>query len=423
MPDQTDLRIRLDGSRGTGGYAPGDTIRGTISLEAGAEAGPDNPGAQVTLTLSGRTRCTITKHGNSPKRASAGTHNSTFNFFDPDATTEVLLDGPLGVSSLPFAITIPREADGAVLAANPDRETSYTPIDGTDHPLPGSFAFTNSDSSKSLSADVTYTLHASLTPHTTPTASKSATLPIFIHPPTPTPLVDDFQLRTRRHDDAHTFHSYLLPAGHADPPGKLRRLFRHGSVPHLGVKYEVDAPSVIQLDNPAPLPLRMRAIPDSSRTSEDVDGVKQNITVNEVYLSIDADTNCRAGEDKSAKGSGRLDYRREKLAGVSLQLAFGDPTLDLGRRMCLRFYSGMGGVAPAFTALNISHENHRLSWVISVSFEGEEHRVRGSQPVTVLPPPWSGPPSPRRPVVRRQETLPPPYELIDQPPEYSLVVE
>lgn len=148
-----DLWIRLEDRRSQG-FAPGDTIQGTIKHATRAVA----PRARLNLTLYGRSKCKMTV-GHGPDTYNAGTsYRSRFHLFDPDATSRVVLDEPLHIENggehavWPFSISIPPVADWRTLWDSDDRRASYMPLCGPDQPLPDSFTLSYENGNKKLAA-------------------------------------------------------------------------------------------------------------------------------------------------------------------------------------------------------------------------------------------------------------------------------
>lgn len=388
------LWIELDESNGW--FAPGETVRGTIH----------RPGP-ITVT---RVRVFITLHGSSECQVSLDqerttrmeTYTSSFNLFDPELLENVVFEGPVDTERggehavWPFFFTIPRVADGMALFDSEDGNVCYTPTDFSDEPLPDSFAFGRQTPTMRLETHVEYYLEATLEVYDNDGQDASATLPVHIQTPVFAPPIKDFALRSHRSDNQHRFLSHHLTRGQANAKlsqsQKLQRRLHSRSVPRLGVEYEVEAPHKIQLDNPAPIPLLVRAIPDWTRTSWDIHGVTQRIRVDSVRVRVGADTAGLVGgpgecftmevKDRAVVES----FRSFKGERVYLEVSHGNPTLDLGELMSLRYHTGDGDLHPDFGALNISHGNHHLEWNIHVSFAGEEHEITGSQSVRILPP-------------------------------------
>jgi len=220
-------------------------------------------------------------------------------------TKQQLHKGPIHVpsSSSPvsweFAIEIPtRPSPRAVASEMKDPEASYLPLAAAsiaDYPLPSSFATSGRHHNTRFDAYVEYHLEATLVQQGSShhgIDSLSATLPVAVRaPPMPYPL-SDFDLRRRSAPFAAS--SYRLVPGMEDAEltfkQKSKKFFGSSKVPCFGFTLQYDCPSVIQLDNPAPVPFRVRVVPDGRRTSEVLQGVPQVVTLSSLEMVLKADT-------------------------------------------------------------------------------------------------------------------------------------
>lgn len=220
-------------------------------------------------------------------------------------TKQQLHKGPIHVpsSSSPvsweFALEIPtRPSPRAVASEMNDPEASYLPIGASSiagNPLPSSFYTSGRRRNTRFDAYVEYHLEATLAQQNSSHHGSdllAATLPIRIRaPPMPYPL-SDFDLRRRSAQFAAS--SYRLVPGMEDAEltfkQKSKKFFGSSKVPTFGFTLQYDCPSVIQLDNPAPVPFRMRVVPDGRRTSEVLQGVPQVVTLSSLEMVLKADT-------------------------------------------------------------------------------------------------------------------------------------
>lgn len=222
-------------------------------------------------------------------------------------TKQQLHKGPIHVpsSSSPvsweFALEIPtRPSPRAVASEMKDQEASYLPLGASsiaDYPLPSSFYTSGRRGNTRFDAYVEYHLEATLVQQGSSSHHHggdllAATLPIRIRaPPMPYPL-SDFDLRRRSAQFAAA--SYRLVPGMEDAEltfkQKSKKFFGSSKVPTFGFTLQYDCPSVIQLDNPAPVPFRVRVVPDGRRTSEVLQGVPQVVTLSSLEMVLKADT-------------------------------------------------------------------------------------------------------------------------------------
>lgn len=196
-----------------------------------------------------------------------------------------------------------RPSPRAVVSEMKHPEVSYLPVDASsigDYPLPSSFSNSGRHHNTRYEAYVEYHLEATLVQqgsgHHHSSDNITATLPIRIRaPPMPYPLTD-FDLSRRSAQFAAS--SYRLVPGMETAEltfkQKSKKFFGSSKVPMFGFTLQYDSPGVIQLDNPAPIPFRVRVIPDSRRTSEVLQGVPQIVTLSSLELILKADTNVIA---------------------------------------------------------------------------------------------------------------------------------
>ncbi|KAG6354554.1 hypothetical protein INS49_004571 [Diaporthe citri] len=284
-------------------YQPGDVITGRVVRRAHAVS----PQASVTIQLLGRAKSKIVVTRHNGNNTTHSYYRSRYNFFDAGymQTRQYLHQGPIHVPSSAepvsweFAIEIPtRPSPRAVVSEMKDPEACYLPLNAgnvADYPLPASFANSGRRGSTRFDAYVEYHLEATLVQQGGSSRhgdTITATLPIRIRaPPMPYPLTD-FDLRRRSAQFAAS--SYRLVPGmetvELSFKQKSKKFFGSSKVPMFGFTLQYDAPAVIQLDNPAPVPFRVRVVPDGRRTSEVLQGVPQVVTLGSLELVLKADT-------------------------------------------------------------------------------------------------------------------------------------
>lgn len=427
-----DIGIQIEGKPR---FAPGDTISGNINRTTHIVA----PRARVTVTLHGRTKAKV-----SPSSRNDSTHYRTsFRLLNARTTTQVVFDGPLHIergraAAWPFAMQIPRLVDPAATRSSGQEEASYEPLGRKGRPLPGSFSFCSTGFSSSLEAFVEYYLEAKLYVYHENRAREEcfATLPVSLRMLQPGPPIADFNVRSQDCFKWDKFISHHLVPGCEDmrlsSHQKLRRFFHSRQVPHLTVKYEVEAPGVIQLGHSTPIPFFLRAIPIWSSTSEILQNVPQKIRIDSIHVEITSYTEAKAMGSlyaHSADGKSRItlgNYSHVEGREAHLPFLPDDPPLDIGKLMDLRpGYGGLTGrLYPSFKAFNINHGHHQLSWRVRVSVAGEKSEITVRKPVSILPASNDGevsaggePPPPF--VEQRTESwaVPPPDNEV--PPAYS----
>ena len=440
------LGIQLESGRDY--YIPGDTISGTIDRKAALVA----PSARVSVTLHGRSKTTLDIPDDFGATSLDGCFRDNFTFFSPDTMTRVLFDGPLHIegggdhAAWPFVLTIPLCMDAAAVRDQlGDRTGNRVAVDEESLRLPASFSHGYSNLAFNIGAFVEYYLEATLRTYSNGKVKRSeATLPLTVHlAPDPRPPRAHFGLRPQLTLAHYKFVSHRLIPGQEDvklsSSQRLQRFFNSKQVPCLTVKYETEAPGVIQLEHPSPVPLLFRAVPIWDQTSDAIYNVPQRIKFESVTLKITAETTASAGgliDSKSASGTQVTElgsYSSEGREAVYLPFTSKDPPLNIGALMDLRLnYSGSAGyylnylyernrICPAFKTANIDHGGHSLSWCIRVSVAGESHQVHGARTVILKRPSCES-----RPGEHGVNRAPPPaFEtqpteaLAQQPPDYE----
>lgn len=223
-------------------------------------------------------------------------------------TKQQLHKGPIHVPSSDspatweFALEIPtRASPRAVASEMKDPDASYLPLGApsiAETPLPSSFSTSGRRRNTRFEAYVEYHLEATLfqqgrSHHHGAGDTITASLPLHIRaaPTLPYPLTD-FDLSRRSAQLSAT--SYRLVPGMEDAElsfkQKSKKFFGSSKVPTFGFTLQYDCPAVIQLDNPAPIPFRMRVVPDGRRTSEVLQGAPQVVMLTSLEMVLKADT-------------------------------------------------------------------------------------------------------------------------------------
>ncbi|POS75898.1 hypothetical protein DHEL01_v205711 [Diaporthe helianthi] len=330
-------------------YQPGDIITGRVVRRTHVVS----PEASVTIQLLGRAKTKLVVTRNAGNSTTYSYYRSRFNFVwlnrplhplhmspSPHAsahgaefdagymhTKQRLHKGPIHVPSSnspvawEFAIEIPtRPSPRTVGSATRNPDASYLPLDAAsiaEHPLPSSFTTSGSRGNTRFEAYVEYHLEATLTQQRHSSSGSNnltASLPLHIRAPPPTlaaAAAADFGLERRSAQLAAT--SYRLVPGMEDAEltfrQKSRKFFGSAKVPAFGFTLQYDCPSVIQLDSPVPIPLRVRIVPDGRRTSEVLQGVPQVVVLVSLEMVLKADTFVIApGHFGSHTGEGTVKH-------------------------------------------------------------------------------------------------------------------
>jgi hypothetical protein len=257
----TGVSIRIDDLQAT--YLPGETVTGRVVCEKSPVTDPSRP-YQVRLRLIGRAKSKYVI------RSTNGTdiNRGRASLFD--------LDIPLTQDSTSsshrawiFALTLPTHPAPGLPQRGDEfrphgtyfstRDANKKPIDVTKHPLPAvMYHFAKSElSGKTSEAYVEYFLQAKIATH-------EATLPLFLrNRSTDTPIADfDSKSRTV----PQSVKTPRLLSEHAETELTFRqkssRFFKPSKTPKYGFSVKVEYPTVIQLEHPDPLPMRIAVVPD-----------------------------------------------------------------------------------------------------------------------------------------------------------------
>lgn len=414
-------------------FAPGNTIIGQVQRKTPSIS----PHACVTISLHGRSRSKILV---STGQTSV-TYTGEFQFFDNGETTHTILDGPLHIpfgspgAAWPFAITIPSSFNYRSVTRGVGEHTSYLPLAAEDvaaQPLPPTF----SGGHDALDAFVEYFLHAELRldGHNS-TEVHHATLPVHICNFSTAAPIANVKLVQKMLLTA-VASQRLIPGMHDAKLSfsqKAQKFFGSSKVPVFMFRIQVDAPTVIQLESPNPIPFLVRVNPDWNKTSEIIRSVPQKVTLTRLNLYLKSDVEVRCERERGGFQDGHVSNKLDLCVGSAIHALGRDieiacTTEDMpsdvgeainlrvghlglmGQKMALRY-----GIYPDFTTYNIK-QAHRLKWELTLSVAGEKAEAMGQGKVVLLPPVdtrWVHPPV----EVRREDSwIHPPAE--DEPPPF-----
>ncbi|KAF4974602.1 hypothetical protein FZEAL_8529 [Fusarium zealandicum] len=430
------LGIRLEGDQTD--YAPGDTIIGCVYRKMHAVS----PKSSVGISLHGRSKSKIDEqHGQHHT-----TYRGRFSLIPEGRYAQKLFEGPLHVAGYveqawPFAITLPTHVDPGHLNGGTQDE-SCIPLDATDHVLPSTYAWNSSGTTQGF---VEYYLKAGLRMNCQNNVEVvEATLPFRVTSLNPDPPIADFQPQSSR--NASSVSSYRLIPGLEDAnlswSQKMKQSFRTPSVPAFWFNLEVELPSIVQLDNPTPIPFRLRAMPDWPRTTAILQNVPQQMKLTWISLHVAATTKiiCAGTRHPHSKDKEtELDlYIQDAMRarGKAIYIPCnGEAPVDVGELIGIRIGrqgnassrrpSNGQGLTPSFTTYNIRH-THRLNWVLRAEVVGETFELTGTRLITLLMPSdehgHPNVPGPSRPPLegRSESWIQPPGES-DAPPSFAQV--
>ncbi|KAG8673850.1 hypothetical protein FPOAC2_07321 [Fusarium poae] len=346
----------------------------------------------------------VVRRGNN----NSSTYRGRFNLIPRTGYSPTIFKGPLHIRGdgdeavWPFAITLPKHVDPASYSGA-DQKESYLPLQKRDYDLPSTYTLRTSGSTEGF---VEYFLTATLSltgqgHHDMPTS----TLPFQVLTLREDPPIADFELR--RSSNHKTVSSYRLIPGMEETKlsfsQKMKQSFNTSSVPDFHFNLVVDIPTVLQLDNPMPIPFKLQAVPDWQHTSEVIRDVPQKIKLNWLDLSITEITEIKcegtfSPHTKQKDSTTSLCVMNSINAlGTSLCIPFNEePPLDVGELINLRLgrstagfsrqaNSGRNTFTPSFTTFNIRHW-HRLHWELRGDIAGERFSFSGAVPLTILTP-------------------------------------
>ncbi|KPM42951.1 hypothetical protein AK830_g3624 [Neonectria ditissima] len=393
--------IRLSGSRSE--YAPGDTIAGCVFRKAHTVS----PSASVDISLHGRAKSKMSVgRGDGSSRIYRG----RFNLINVPDNTQTVFEGPLHIPSAdeeqiwPFSLVIPTYVDPSTLGAN-YRQHSYLSIEELDvatHDLPSTFNSRQYGTRSHKEGFVEYYLQAEMRLTTQgSTDTHEAILPVVLKTRDLNPPIVDFKLKSYR--NSHSVASHRLVPGKRNEQlslsQKTQQLFGSSRVPTMHFELQVNVPTVIQLENPNPLPFQVRVVPNWEKSSKILNRAPPLARVTELSMVIVARTEvkCSSGvKVLDADTRGKLDLRLEDAIAERQDPIFvpctpDGPPGDVGEVLNLRIGrcgrlgkpSEYDTLNPSFKTYNICHD-HCLVWSMTVRMAGVDTKTRAVQPITII---------------------------------------
>ncbi|UPK93606.1 hypothetical protein LCI18_004541 [Fusarium solani-melongenae] len=370
----TELGIRLEGDQTE--YASGDTIVGYVFRSEHLVTQISS----LSIQLVGRTvskTAIISQTGLSR-------YHGRFNLI-PRHARQKLHQGPLhvahgGEKSWRFAITIPKYVDPTDFR---DGETSesYLSLKATNMPLSSSFTLFGGER---IEAFVEYFVRASLrSKDENWKESWLAKLPITVT--NRSPLVGS-RLHTQSY--FYSFMSYRLVPGKEETKLSLSQIVKQSmgisSVPRFGFNLQVDMPEVIQMNDPTPIPVRLRAIMDRDLTSDEIRNSTPKIKLKWISIQIIATTEviCQGSHTMEEESEMDLDIMSQissRGQDVYIPCTGHGSSIDIGDLVDLRLdryynvcpqHQGPAPFTPSFETYNI-RRSHRLRWMVAVEFGGQ----------------------------------------------------
>ncbi|CAI6090958.1 unnamed protein product [Clonostachys chloroleuca] len=326
--------------------------------------------AKVTIKLRGRAKTKITS------KVNVSYVNVNIWNCDRDDIIEIeqtIYSGPVHIpedsqeaQGWPFSIDMPQV---------------YTSAAGLTALLPNSVNVFHKDDEGKVEAFIEYALFAELTAAVSGSLKKfEATLPIHIRQLTPIlTTLDTSDLL----DKAHVVKSRQLMPSSGDAERstskKLQSLFKSSPTPAFAFDIQVTLPDVIQLEGPNPLPLKVRVIPDWSKTSQEIVNVPQKMTLTRVSansVSLTVAAHNKLIKHVEQRSNFKIWGMVRALGKTNIEIPWSkEPEdIDVGELVNLRF--GADRVVP-------SHSNF-LEWEIIGRIGGEKFTTKGVRPVSVV---------------------------------------
>lgn len=362
----------------------------------------------LTICLNGRAKSLILV---SVLNNTTNTYRGRFNLLDTSINTDKIFQGPIHIPKSeeehvwPFAIKIPTNVDPT--AADPASQIlSRLPADSesiTSGPLPSSFEVETHGNRSTTMGFVEYFLRAELQLTGQGSVDVSEALfPIIIQSMHPYPSIVDFKLQPII--STRSISSFrLLPGNEKSGPSfsqRTKKLFGSSKVPGLCFNAQVDFPSVIQIDNPKPIPFTIRLTPDSTKCTENIRGASQKFKLTRITMKIVAKTQMFGeGVTRSheADTTEELDLDPMGLfdgldGPIFISCSEKSPRVDIGEILNLRIgrqgrpgQKSPGTLYPSFRTYNIVH-THSMTWGFGLELAGENIMIHASKPLVILPP-------------------------------------
>ena len=234
--------------------------------------------------------------------------------------------------------------------------------------------------------------------------SKSSTYPIAFHPlSTPEPIQNyNFTIDQR----LFTISTLKLLHEHAGTSlgfrDRARSIFQRESIPKFSFSMAVQAPSIIQLLHPSPIPFLVTVTPDLSanNTTIDTSTALPTLVLRSAKLELKTHIRCRAAGTFADSKTYEIPILSPKTLDQPLKMIHGltctsEATLDLGQLCDLRLGNAKLGskletpLVPNFTTYNVSRSYHLL-WELEIECAEKTEKfssVKNGPECTVILPP------------------------------------
>ncbi|KAF4435199.1 hypothetical protein F53441_13554 [Fusarium austroafricanum] len=379
-----ELVIHLD--RDT--YVPGDTITGHIYRTTHIVS----PDSSLSVSMIGTaSTCELFKDRKGAYTWGVKLHHHS----------QTIFSGPLhiengGYEQWPFTIPVPLYADPKV--NNGRQALSYIPPDAADHELPPSYILGDGGEERG-SACIQYVIEAKLTVNGHGTTEVfDAINPFKIIRLTPDAPIADFKSRRIRYP--RKISTQRLIPGMEDVKlsslQKIKRNFSFSSDPELGFDVFVDVPTVIQLDNPTPIPIKLLVVPNWQKTSPIVQNVPQQVQITTVHIWIVTETsfNGRFGGQTTEVDLGVVQVLNKLKKTIRIPFTRQWEPINIGDLANLRiglqdtgfpqeWTFAQSGFTHSFCTYNMM-VTHGIKWWVQGEIAGVRFNVNGGSELLIL---------------------------------------
>lgn len=368
-------------------YSPGDLISGRVILNT-AE---DSAIGKIAVNFWGRTKSRIVQqHGQAVTY-----HRGRVRLFNQEKIVyETQYTQKPGSFTFPFDFIVPDRADPSTILASEkwkpkEHFPGTTDENNLELTLPASNHHNRIMFGRQSECFCEYILEATVTEpnglhHIRKAQSKSSTLPIIFHPlSTPEPIQDWKHVTDSHHIMITTLK--LLPEHAGTSLGvrdRARSLFQRNSIPKFSFDVQVQAPSIIQLFHPTPIPFLVTMTPDLSPSNTSIDTTHglPLVVIRRATIQLKTHVRCRAPGTFSDRKSYEITLisnkpinQRIPISGKSIDMssATSEGALDLGQLCDIRLGNAQLGskletpLCPSFSTYNVARE-YQLIWELEI---------------------------------------------------------
>jgi hypothetical protein len=270
------LRIQIDNVQAT--YFPGDAFTGHVVCKDPSQAAlPFSQSVRLKFFGRAKTKYILkTTQGTSIERGRAVFFEQIQVLRDQQSIATLDVGSSGGDTNVqgtcwPFSITIPESSQPGfgsrsecdAFRAEPPflhtRAGDKNEIDVAKHPLPSIMYYKSSSamSGKTIEAYIEYVLLAE-------GLGTKATYPLYIRQRSIADPITDYKMQIRTSEKIIRTPKLLPELADSDLTfrQKSRMVFRPSKTPRYGYTVKVDYPTVIQLEHPKPIPLKIHVVPD-----------------------------------------------------------------------------------------------------------------------------------------------------------------